>query len=267
MKKSVTVVIPLYKPLLSELEIISLNQCFKVLGEYNIVAVKQQSLDLENYKYPFNTVYSFDDEYFQNIAGYNRLMLDSTFYEKFLANDFILIYQPDAFVFKDELQYWCDTGYDYIGAPWLREADYPDFFKKVKNQFKAYFHIKYDVKQKGTAIPSDLQFENRVGNGGFSLRNTKKFFNLCLSEQQLITDYASQNFHRFNEDAFWSIAVNRKSTKLKIPGYRKAAHFAIENNGNYGLQLTKGNTPFGCHAWDKNLDFWRPIFKTEGIAI
>ena len=267
MKKSVTVVIPVYKPSLTEMEIISLNQCFKVLGKYNIVAVKPLSLDLKNYRYPFNTVYSFDDEYFKNIAGYNRLMLASMFYEKFLANDFILIYQPDAFVFKDELQHWCEAGFDYVGAPWLREADYPDFFKKVKNQAKAYFHIKYDVKQKGTDLPSDLQFENRVGNGGFSLRNTRKFFDLCHSKQQLIADYSTQNFHRFNEDAFWSIAVNRKSKLLKIPNYRKAALFSIESHGEYALKLTKGILPFGCHAWEKNLEFWRPIFKAHGVII
>ncbi|RNL49618.1 DUF5672 family protein [Pedobacter jejuensis] len=267
MRNSVTIVIPLYKDSLNALEIISLAQCFKVLGSYNIVAVKPKSLILTNYDYKFKEVYSFDDDYFSDIAGYNRLMLSPVFYEQFLATEFILIYQLDAFIFKDELQEWCNAGYDYIGAPWLREADYPDLFKKMKNQFMAYFHTRYNFKKTNTNIPSDLQFENKVGNGGFSLRNVKKFYHLCLSEAKLIADYTHQNFHRFNEDAFWSVEVNRKSTRLKIPSYKKAAYFAIENNGYYGLKLTKGRIPFGCHAWDKNIEFWRPIFKAEGIEI
>ena len=31
----------------------------------------------------------------------------------------MLIYQLDAYVFKDELLNWANKGYDYIGAPWL----------------------------------------------------------------------------------------------------------------------------------------------------
>jgi len=267
MSNSVTIIIPLYKESLDPLELISIDQCFKVLGRYNIVAVKPRSLALTNYPYPFKKIYNFDDKYFDDIAGYNSLMLSSEFYKEFLSNEYMLIYQPDAFVFKDELEAWCNAGYDYIGAPWLREGDYPDLIKKLKNKLKAYFHIKYNIKQQNSDTPSDLQFENKVGNGGFSLRHVKKFYNLTISEATLIKEYSQQNSHRFNEDAFWSIEVNRKSTRLKIPGYKKAAHFAIENNGNYGLQLTGGKLPFGCHAWDKNLEFWRPIFKTEGVEI
>lgn len=267
MKTSVTIVVPLYKQTIDRLETASLDQCFKVLGNYNIVAVKPHSLQLTNYPYHFAEVYSFDDEYFKDIAGYNKLMLSPSFYETFLDYKFILIYQPDAFVFKDKLYKWCNAGFDYIGAPWLREADYPDFIKRIKNKILSYIHIRYDKKSKNSDLPSDLQFENKVGNGGFSLRNTQKFYNLCLSEKILITKYLSKDSHRFNEDAFWSIEVNRKKQRLKIPNYKKAAFFALENNAGFGLKLTKGQLPFGCHAWDKNLEFWRPIFKKQGYDI
>jgi hypothetical protein len=36
--------------------------------------------------------------------------LSASFYERFLDTKYILIYQLDAFVFKDELQEWCDKG-------------------------------------------------------------------------------------------------------------------------------------------------------------
>ncbi len=43
-------------------------------------------------------------------------MMDNTFYKQFLNYEYILIYQLDAFVFKDELNY-CSQGIDYVGAP------------------------------------------------------------------------------------------------------------------------------------------------------
>jgi len=267
MKTSVTIVIPIYKPTISSLETASLNQCFKILGNYNIVAVKPHSLQLNNYPYQFKEVYSFDDEYFKDISGYNKLMLSPSFYKTFLTQKFILIYQLDAFVFKDELSKWCNSGFDYIGAPWLREADYPDFIKRIKNKILSYIHIRYNKKSKNSDLPSDLQFENKVGNGGFSLRKTQKFYMLCLSEQQQITHYMKKASHRFNEDAFWSIEVNRKHQRLKIPNYKKAAYFALENNCEFGLKLTKGQLPFGCHAWDKNLDFWLPFLQEFGYEL
>ncbi|MFR6542216.1 MAG: DUF5672 family protein [Butyricimonas virosa] len=33
----------------------------------------------------------------------------------------------DAFVFRDELTYWCTLNYDYIGAPWLCKWKYLQF--------------------------------------------------------------------------------------------------------------------------------------------
>jgi hypothetical protein len=70
-------------------------------------------------KYSNISVESFPKRYFENIEGYNELLLSASFYERFLDTKYILIYQLDAFFFKDELQEWCDRGYDYIGAPWI----------------------------------------------------------------------------------------------------------------------------------------------------
>ena len=43
----------------------------------------------------------------------------------------MLIYQLDAFVFQDDLAYWCQQNYDYIGAPWLRDRDFTGLRDKV----------------------------------------------------------------------------------------------------------------------------------------
>lgn len=266
MTSSVAIIIPLYKTEYTRFEEISMKQCFTVLSEHKIIVVKPHSLSLENYTmFHFDEVVSFDEHYFASIAGYNMLMLSAHFYAKFLAYKHILIYQTDAFVFKDELSSWCNKGYDYIGAPWL--VNYPDIFKKIKNKSTAFLHTKMNLKQAGTDLPTRVQFDNKVGNGGLSLRNTEKFFDICLEEKSIIEYYNNNTEHYFNEDAFWGVEVNRKSKRLNIPLYRVAAYFSIENHPQTAFKLTGGKLPFGCHAWEQHLDFWIPVFAKAGIDL
>ena len=68
----------------------------------------------------------------------------------------------------------------------------------------------------------------------------------------------------FNEDVFWSLEVNRKKKQLKIPDYKKALCFSIEFKPEHAFALNKNHLPFGCHAWDCYIDFWRPVFKNIG---
>lgn len=263
--KKVAIIIPIYKEI-NYFEDISLQQCFKILSKfYPIFCVQPASLKL-NTTYPFNNFISFDDSFFKDIAGYNRLMLSGEFYEEFLDYEYILIYQLDAFVFKDELTLWCEKDMDYIGAPWLRNK-YPDIFKATKNTVLSFIHRKFNVKKKNTLVPTDIQREYKVGNGGLSLRRTQIFHALCKQFQEKIIEYSLNPAANFNEDVFWSIEVNRKKKNLKIPSYKIAVYFAFEVPVNRAFELTNNTLPFGCHAWSKNLDEWRLIFRELGYKI
>jgi hypothetical protein len=266
--KRVAVVIPFYKEEITAYEAIALQQCERVLGTHPIIAIKPGKLVLPhavNAAVTFSDTVSFDSHYFDSIAGYNRLMLSAEFYSRFLNYEYILIYQLDAFVFKDELGKWCQQDLDYIGAPWIRPVAYTDFFKAVKSKWQYYFHTRFNVMKNG--VPSDKQFENKVGNGGFSLRRVKKFHELCISRKAQIEQYLSHTAHEYNEDAFWSVEVNRKKKVLNIPGYKKALAFAFELAPERALKLNGGQLPFGCHAWDLFPDFWKPFFKQQGYDI
>ncbi len=264
--QKVAVVIPFYRDTISEFEQIALEQCHKVLAAYPIVAIKPQSLLLPAAVqcFTFTSTINFEDKYFDGIKGYNMLMLSADFYKAFLNYEYILIYQLDAFVFKDELAEWCNRNYDYIGAPWLRRKSY-GLLKDKFYSLKYYLHTRFDLKKNG--IPTTEQFYNKVGNGGFSLRRVKKFYDLSNQLREEALHYLSQNNHRFNEDAFWSIAVNRRQECLNIPHYKIAAGFSIEFEPERALQINKGGLPFGCHAWDLYLDYWRPVFKEYGYVI
>jgi hypothetical protein len=263
----VAIIIPFYQAALSGFEKIALAQCETILPNYPKIAVKPKHLTLpaEISNYNFTDVISFDDKYFDGIQGYNELMLSDVFYDAFLKYTYILIHQLDAFVFKDDLNYWCNQNYDYIGAPWLRKKDYPHFLKAAVTKSLIYLYTRYNVTKHG--IPKKKQFDNKVGNGGFSLRRVSKFKDLSLKMRPQILKYLERDEHEFHEDAFWSIEVNRKKRILNIPDYKAGLKFSFELAPELALRLNNNELPFGCHAWNLHLDFWRPIFKEQGYTI
>ena len=101
-KKSIVIVIPVYKRELSENERISLEQCVNILSDYALVIVKPESLSIDNWmmKYPLLKTESFADQYFKGIRAYNRLVLSEEFYQRFSDYKYMLIYQLDAYVFS-----------------------------------------------------------------------------------------------------------------------------------------------------------------------
>lgn len=265
--RSNAVIIPFYKSSLTAVEAIALQQCFKILHKHPIIAVAPTNLDLSfvNKQYNFSEVVRFDDNFFRDIDGYNQLMISPLFYKTFLSFHFILIYQLDAFVFEDKLDYWCDQEYDYIGAPWLDEKIHHNIFVQLKKSIKKSIHTRYNFKRSG--FPSRHQFINTVGNGGFSLRRIKKFYDLSIAFKEEANKYIGHRNSSYNEDRFWSVEANRKKHLLNIPNYKKALHFSFETFPENAYELTGNTLPFGCHAWDEFTNFWRPFFKDQGYKI
>ena len=266
-KNQVAVVIPFYKPTLTYLEEIAFRQCLKILSDYPIIAIKPNSLEtgqIANFD-TLDAVEIFDNHFFDNVQSYNELMLSSTFYQRFLDYEFILIHQLDAFVFRNELSAWCDAGFDYIGAPWLKRDEDSGLLDAFKTKLKTRFYTYFNLQKYG--LPSDRQFDNVVGNGGFSLRKVDKFHHLANISHRQIGPYLNRSEFQFHEDVFWSIEVNRKQRRLRIPDYKSALKFSFENKPERALKISGNKTPFGCHAWDLHLDFWMPYFSQLGYDI
>ncbi len=261
------VVVPIYKLSLNNFECVSLAQCFRVFKNHKIIMVKPHRLAVSSLlkKFAFSEVVSFENDYFDTIHGYNALMLSAEFYAKFLNYNFMLIYQPDAFVFTDQLDQWSNSGYDYIGAPWLRPLKHNNPANRLLFNLKRYLFIKFNITKNG--LPKSKQFYNSVGNGGFSIRNISKFHSICISHQQLANKYVQLKNLAFNEDLFWSIEVNRKKKLLNIPNYKVALQFSIETFPFMAFELNNHKLPFGCHAWEKHLDFWKEKIENEGYLL
>lgn len=252
---------------MKEAERASFIQCLSVLGKHAICLVGPAGLDLSVYQALFNRsgkemrFEAFEPDYFSSVAGYNKLMLSRCFYARFAAWDYMLIYQLDAWVFRDELDAWCAKGYDYIGAPWL----------KLNRQVD----------------------EENSGNGGFSLRKIASFLALfdykgalwgykglacrhryrgprhkfqlivkgLLGYANRLEDYIERGDE--NEDLFFAALKHKKKQPFRIPPTKEAMFFSFEEAPARLYEKTNRQLPFGCHAWEKHdyERFWKQFIQ------
>ena len=254
-KNFIKIIVPVYKSDFSPCEEISLNQCRKVLNNYPLVFVKPESLRSEELleKFPEFQIESFPDHYFVGKNGYNQLMLSSDFYGRFYETEYILIYQTDAYIFRDELKYWCGMSYDYVGAPWIQKERNP----------VALFFYKRKIKKKKYRKEIIL----KVGNGGFSLRKIAPFMEISLKEKDLINTYTFRDSIKKDfipEDVFWALEPHRLGYEFKIPDYKEALKFAFDQYPAECFQITN-ELPMGCHAWNrtKGRKFWEKYISVE----
>jgi hypothetical protein len=145
-RKRVVILVLVHKPNMNPDEVLSFRQCISILGAHDIAVVCPAGMNVAAYK-EISTAINFchiDPSWQITYRNFNRLKINPLLYWKFRRYDYILFYELDAFVFRDELDKWCHAGYDYIGAPWFYG------FNTCSN---------------------DSPFLG-VGNGGFSLRRT-----------------------------------------------------------------------------------------------
>jgi hypothetical protein len=251
------VVIPVYKEVLQESEAFSLARCQKILGHYPLVFVAPEGLQA-SYLEGQEVVY-FSSHYFENIKGYNRLMLSNTFYTRFADFEYMLLYQLDAFVFSDKLAYWCAKDLDYIGATWIGEKRTWKGERKYRKRVAEYIA---PLKNKQNAMP-DMRLDylgyRQVGNGGFSLRKIAKFADLTAE----YADWAGKVVEAgIPEDAFFGYLLNLYKPKtIKTGTYKQGIRFAFEMFPSRAYKLNWWRLPFGCHDFeDWEPDFWQGIF-------
>ena len=261
-QRLVTVVIPIYTLKLSDVDWLALRQCFKVLGHHDIAIIKPQSLDLSPFPdliggNPQYRVEAFDDSYFAGREGYNRLMLSTDLYRRFLDSRYIFIHQSDVYVFRDELEQWCQRGYDYIGAPWLpAEGDVSGWNLPRR---AIYMLRQLMGKRKSSCHPINLKY--RVGNGGCSLRHTSHLHDASVKLADALARAAADSSTSENfEDVVWSVRVNELSPgTLRIAPYQEAALFSIESHPSMAMRITGGQLPMATHAFARrrNRTFWK----------
>lgn len=219
--------------------------------------------------FPAERVIAFDDHFFTSPMSYNKLLFSGEFFATFEGYEFMLLAQLDTIVLSNRLAAWCDSGFDYIGAPWSA---------KYRNHAK-------------------VQTE-KVGNGGFSLRHIGASLRVLRGRISRLPDYtigpkpAWWNWRRLrgivlffgrvrallpditvesflkkhfltNEDVFWGVYAKQLDPSFKVADEMSALRFAFETDPEECLKRT-GELPFGCHAWAKyGRDFWGEVMPAE----
>ena len=267
MNQLVVILIIAHKSILTENEIASLKQCYEVLGHYPIKLICPENLNISEYKKANPKIqFEFIDPKWQsNYEMFNRLKMNVLLYKKFKNYQYILFY---------ELEYWCNKGYDYIGAPWFEG---------------------WDNAERNSEIIG-------VGNGGFSLRKIQKTLKISKRIQRIkslrvfwfrtkiqsiwrynkmLTSFnfyfKIQSFVDLNtllffkspiqEDHYWTQVVGKVFADYKVASVEDGLKFSFEANPEFLYRKNNKQLPFGCHAWEKyNPEFWKDFILNSVLA-
>lgn len=270
-KRRAIVVIISHRDTLTEWELISLRQCVRVLGRHPMTLVCPEGMETAWYRtsVPELPIAFVDRRWLSSYANFNAFKVSPFLYEMYREYEYILFYEPDAFVFSDRLEEWCAKAYDYIGAPWFEGMEHPTADRLVG-----------------------------VGNGGFSLRNVETHLRISRgyeTEQLLFRGYRrhvadklrflrsmlaySLGFSRDrpsylgpsyygHEDLFWGRTAPKRDPSFRIAPPEVAMSFSFEAKPRVLYGMNGGRLPFGCHAWYRyDLAFWRPFIESFGYAL
>lgn len=248
MTASVAILVPAFRDRLQPDEEISLRHLRTYLGAYDAYVFLPESLELD---VPDLEPVRLDDRHFRTHRDYSRLMQTDELYRRFERYEHVLVHQLDCLVLSDDLERWCASEWDYVGAPWVRAAG-----------------------------DGSLFFAG-VGNGGLSLRRVESFLRVCEAVRQprVRADLARRQAGAVArrvvreprrarqlwrdryvwEDKFWSGDAPRIAPGFRIPPAEIAVGFAFEREPRFCLEANGGRLPFGCHKWRAHdPEFWAP---------
>lgn len=214
-QRELAIIIPTYKKKPEFMEIMALERLTKVFQSRKIYFFAPNNLDSSWYEDNFHNIeiIPFDAACFSGLDAYNRMMLDVSFYQKWLdlGLDSVLICQLDVYVISDQLNEFMDWGYDYIGAPLFRlENDKPILYG---------------------------------GNGGFSIRKLQSCINLMLQHSDIL-----EMWHD-NEDEFFSYCGEKFPNEFVVAPPSQASLFAFDRFARVLFQLNHGTLPSAIHGW------------------
>ena len=264
------VVVPVHRPEPTVDEAFGIQRCGQILVDHPITFILPDSLSGLAYQrlIPNARLCRVPAKWMASVKSYNRMIIRPSFYSLFKGYTHLLIHEPDALVFADQLLYWCRQSFDYIGAPW----------------FEGFSNPASDAPVIG------------IGNSGFSLIRISAIQRFLLSRDRWISRklvlwqiycllrgqhcrYPLSSLlrmlgsagsvvgaHRVLEDhcdGFISEWASRIRPSLRLASVEQALHFAWEVSPRRCSELIHGQLPFGVHAWRR----YDPDFILQCLAV
>ncbi len=272
------IVVPVYRFPLQKREIKSLDYLFRNLGDFDIIFVSPDIEIPTEWRKKITRAEIFDKKNFSSVDSYSRLLMSEVFYKRFTKYSHILIYQLDCLVFRNDLQQWCEAGWDYIGAPWVESfknpRDEPCFWgagngglslRKVSSLIallecpsrrRVYSNIYFPPYHGFLPFNSDLEY-SRKG----IYEHEISFYEKLLALFKIWNVNKECLSYLFSEDVFWSFEAHKFNSKFKVATAQDSLNFAFEKNPSWCFEQNNYAFPFGCHAWAKyDISFWTQHF-------
>ncbi|TDH20841.1 hypothetical protein EXU57_20825 [Segetibacter sp. 3557_3] len=269
MSSGCVVVIPVHSAKPNAYELISFQQCFRILGKYPIKVLAPEGLDLTLYrnKVPDFKTILIDPKWQSSYIYYNKLKKSRYFYNLFADYQYLLTYELDAFVFRDEVEEWCKKDYDYIGAPWF-EGFNNITSNKLIGVGNSGFSLRNIQTIKDKLAVLFFKKPNEYYKGRRHLLKAYFKFPYRWLMNQFGENYTVQRYSNGYEDGFFCFEFPNYFPDFKIAPVNEALHFSFETRPEYLYGLTNGQLPMGCHAWwTYNLEFWRPFIEGFGYEL
>lgn len=226
MRNFFAIVCPIHNKKLDNDEIFNLittNLSNPHIDKYFLLPINYSFKNHLKRKLPFFSQIYIDGENFKSTKSYNDLLLSTKIYKIFYKYKYLVICQSDAVIIKN-LNYLKSKiiKYDYVGAPWLK----PYHFN--------YFELK-ELKYLRNIVSFFKINKLFVGNGGLSIRRTKKFYeffkkNKIRLKRNIPEDIAISYFGKKN---FFSIPDVKFAKKIF------SETFKDENLNCYGYHALK----------------------------
>ena len=270
-KRLVAIVTPLYRFPLTPEEKISIRHLRQHLGRFDRYVIGAKTLPPEFADFRLKR---FPKRFFDSIQSYSKLLVTKEFYRAFSNYEYILIYQTDCLVFSGNLEEWCRTGWDYVGAPWFK-----DFSSDPAGGMWAVGNGGLSLRKVSAALAVLTSTKWRMHDPKELGSRSQRFGSIPQLRRLLVwlrTFCFQCGYHNnlrwlmrefqerpYNEDCFWAFQAHKVVPDFTIPTPQQAVAFSFEVAPRFCFQQNSERLPFGCHAWPKyDREFWEPYLLT-----
>ena len=200
MTATFTIATPIWRPELTEAEIVRVSLTSQAMSDHERVFVHPEGMNTAaiTQRFPEWTTRAFSGRHFASVASYSTWLMSEEPYNAFAYNDFLGICQLDAVILRAIPDWVAAT--DYTGAPWDPAWRLIVFRDRLRL-------LRIAGRQIGRRLV--------IGNGGLSFRRTSAF---AQAAGILANMAPAQVIAESHEDAIWSYYASRLGVGLADEG-------------------------------------------------
>ena len=270
-KKPLAVVIIHHLPRFSNDQEQNIDSCFlraPVNADYFILLPRGVEGTYYLLRYPSAKIYYLSG-WLDSYSGFNLLKASAYFYLLFRSYEWILTFEPDAYLYRSNLESYYLRNVDYWGAPWIRDEVGKIQWVGVGNGgfslrrtivFLLYFRARKTLKSLLTLTAKrECFFLNLITTlhclaGGISYEALppKSVGNISLEDGFWSSEAYDTHYRDLLSSGIWVLTlIPFLAWRIRKPHPQQAVHFSIETYPRWALGQAHIQLPTGSHALNK----------------